>query len=96
MRIPLFDKTRLRFPSLNSPERTAKFEITAKRKNADDCYIQSAGLNGREWNNFQFPVVEFLKGGKLEIELGPEPNKSWELINATSPFLLMDWSVILE
>lgn len=74
---PLFDKTFLKFPSLNDPDKITEFEIIAKRKNSGDIYIQNARLNGKSWNSFKFPVSEFFKGGKLEIELGAEPNKSW-------------------
>lgn len=74
---PLFDKTTLKFPSLDNPDKTTKFEIIATRKNASDIYIQNVTLNGKLWNSFEFPVSEFFKGGKLEIELGPESNKSW-------------------
>lgn len=74
---PLFDKTVLKFPSINNPDKTTKFEIVAKRKNASDIYIQNVRLNGELWNSFKFPVSKFFQGGKLEIELGPEPNKSW-------------------
>ena len=28
-----------------------------------------------EWDSFQFPVSAFFEGGKLEIRLGPEPDK---------------------
>jgi predicted alpha-1,2-mannosidase len=78
---PLFDKTVLKFPSLIDPGKTNKFEIIAKRKNPGDIYIQNTRLNGKPWNNFKFPVSEFFKGGKLEIELGPEPNKNWGIGN---------------
>jgi putative alpha-1,2-mannosidase len=74
---PLFDKTVLRFPSLNDPEKTNKFEIIAKRKNPGDIYIQNVRLNGETWNYFKFPVSLFFNGGSLEIELGPEPYKKW-------------------
>jgi len=74
---PLFDKTILKFPSLNDPDKTTKFEIIAKKSNEGDIYIQNVSLNGKTWNSFKFPVSEFFKGGKLEIVLGPEPNKSW-------------------
>ena len=74
---PLFDKTVLKFPSINNPNKNNKFEIIAKRKNASDIYIQNVRLNGELWNSFKFPVAKFFQGGKLEIELGPEPNKSW-------------------
>ena len=30
-----------------------------------------------ELNNFKFTASELLKGGKLELEMGPEPNKDW-------------------
>jgi predicted alpha-1,2-mannosidase len=74
---PVFDKIILRFPSPYNPERAAKFEIITKRKNKDEIFIQKAWLNGGQWNSFRFPVSEFFKGGKLEIELGSEPNKDW-------------------
>jgi predicted alpha-1,2-mannosidase len=74
---PLFDKTVLKFPSLNNSDKTNTFEIIAKRKNANDIYIQSVRLNGKSWDSFKFPVSLFFQGGKLEIELGPESNKSW-------------------
>lgn len=75
---PLFDKTVISFPSSDNPENKDNvFEIITKRKNINDIYIQSAKLNGHIWDNFKFPVAEFLKGGKLEIELGSEPNKKW-------------------
>jgi len=74
---PLFDKTILKFPSLHDPGKTINFEIDTKRGNPDDIYIQNVALNGKLWNSFRFPVSEFFKGGKLEIELGPEPNKNW-------------------
>jgi predicted alpha-1,2-mannosidase len=74
---PLFDKTVLRFPSLDNKAATTTFVITAQRKNADDIYIQNVRLNGNQWDRFTFPVSEFFKGGKLEIELGPDPNKNW-------------------
>ena len=74
---PVFDKTILKIPSLNDPGMTSSFEIIAKRENADDIYIQNVRLNGKSWNSFRLPVSEFFKGGKLEIDLGREPNKNW-------------------
>lgn len=74
---PVFDKTTITLPSLENPEEDNVFEIVAKRKNPGDIYIQRATLNGKTWNSFRFPVTEFFKGGKLEIELGSKPNKKW-------------------
>jgi len=76
---PLFDKTILKFPSQENANETVTFEINAKRLNSHDIYIQNAWLNGKEWKSFQFPASDFLKGGILELELGPEPNKQWGL-----------------
>jgi putative alpha-1,2-mannosidase len=34
-------------------------------------------LNGKVLNDFKFSASELLKGGTLELEMGPEPNKDW-------------------
>ncbi len=49
---------------------------------APDCsstnkYIQSAHLNGKPWNRPWFNHQDMIDGGKLTLELGPRPNKSW-------------------
>lgn len=74
---PLFDRTIMKIPSLNDPQKSERFEIVVKRNTLDAIYIQGAQLNGKKWTSFKFPISEFLRGGKLEIELGPEPNKNW-------------------
>ena len=56
-----------------------KFVIEAKNASRLNKYVQSAKLNGEELNDFRFPAKKLLKGGKLELEMGPEPNKSWGL-----------------
>ncbi len=74
---PLFDKITIKFPDLAKTDQFGKFEIITKRVNKEDLYIQSAKWKGREWKSFKFPVRSFFEGGKLEIELGPAPNKLW-------------------
>lgn len=74
---PVFDRVILTFPSTDDPLKNTRFEIVAKRKNNGDIYIQNAILNGKQWNSFSFPVKELLRGGKLELEMGPEPDKEW-------------------
>jgi len=54
-----------------------KFIIEANQTSRLNKYVQSARLNGKPLNNFNFPAAELLKGGKLELEMGPEPNKNW-------------------
>jgi predicted alpha-1,2-mannosidase len=74
---PVFDKVIMRFPSIENAAKTTLFEIITTRKNPDDIYIQNVKLNGKTWESFEFSVSDYMKGGKLEIELGPEPNKNW-------------------
>ena len=72
---PVFDKVTIK---LNPKyHKGGEFTIIAKNQGPDNRYIQSAKLNGKEWNSFQFSFADFAKGGTLELELGPEPNKAW-------------------
>jgi putative alpha-1,2-mannosidase len=73
----VFDKITMTFPSVENPGKQNTFEIIAKRKAAEDIYIQKVKLNGKVHNSFQFPAADFLKGGTLEIELGAKPNMKW-------------------
>ncbi len=71
MTSPLFDRI-----VLHAPDKT--FEINVRRQDpAKDIYIQSARLNGKEWNSFLFLAADVLKGGTLDLMLGPEPNQKW-------------------
>lgn len=42
--------------------------------------MQSAKLNGEKLNDFKFPANELLKGGKLELEMGSEPNYDFGVV----------------
>jgi predicted alpha-1,2-mannosidase len=55
------------------------FVITAHGASRRNIYVQSARLNGKIWNSFKFPASELLKGGTLDLEMGPEPNQTWGL-----------------
>jgi predicted alpha-1,2-mannosidase len=57
--------------------RGERFIIEAKNASRLNKYVQSARLDGLPLNDFKFPATELLKGGKLELEMGPDPNKSW-------------------
>lgn len=72
---PVFDKITIHLNSAFHPG--GKFVITARNNGPDNCYIQSARLNGKPWNSFQMPHDVFVSGGSLELDLGPRPNKSW-------------------
>ena len=57
--------------------RGKKFVIEAKNASRLNQYVQSASLNGKLLQDFKFPASELLKGGKLELEMGSEPNEKW-------------------
>jgi len=53
------------------------FVVEAKNASRLNKYVQSAKLNGAALKSFKFSAAELLKGGKLELEMGPEPNENW-------------------
>lgn len=55
------------------------FTIEAKNSSRLNKYVQSAKLNGKVLKDFKFPASELLKGGKLGLEMGAEPNENWGL-----------------
>ncbi len=57
--------------------RGKEFVIEARNASKENKYIQSVQLNGKPVNNFLIPQAEVLKGGRLVIEMGNEPNKKW-------------------
>lgn len=59
------------------------FEIKANNASAENKYIQSARLNGKELNQAWFNHSDIMEGGVLELEMGPKANKEWGV--ATPP-----------
>ncbi|MBN1996333.1 GH92 family glycosyl hydrolase [candidate division KSB1 bacterium] len=53
------------------------FIIKANNVSDENKYIQSARLNGKEWNLAWFSHDEIKNGGLLELEMGPRANKDW-------------------
>ena len=53
------------------------FEIEAQNCSDDNKYIQSATLNGVEWNKPWFNHEDIANGGKLVLVMGDIANKSW-------------------
>ena len=68
---PLFEKTRMNLPNGNT------FSIVAKGVSDTNFYIQSASLNGRDFNQTSISHKEILAGGDLILEMGSKPNKTW-------------------
>jgi predicted alpha-1,2-mannosidase len=72
---PVFDRITIHLDPGYYPGK--KFVITTKNNSAENMYIQSARLNGKQHSKVWFTHDEFRKGGKLKLELGPTPNRSW-------------------
>ena len=53
------------------------FKIIANNVSEDNFYIQSAKLNGKEFNQPQIDYDTIVNGGVLEFEMGAEPNLEW-------------------
>ncbi len=68
---PLFEKTQMNLPNGNT------FSIVANGVSDTNFYIQSATLNGKEFNQTSISHKDLLAGGELVLEMGATPNKSW-------------------
>lgn len=53
------------------------FNIKANNNSEKNIFIQSARFNGIPLNVPKLKFEDLVKGGILELEMGPEPNKSW-------------------
>jgi putative alpha-1,2-mannosidase len=76
---PLYQKVEIYLG--NQYGRGDKFIIEARNASRKNKYVQSAVLNGKPLETFQFPANELLKGGSLVLEMGPEPNYKWGVHN---------------
>ncbi|MDQ2718355.1 MAG: GH92 family glycosyl hydrolase [Bacteroidota bacterium] len=72
---PLFKKITIDLG--NRFGRGKTFIIKANDASRQNMYIQRATLNGKPLNSSIFPASELLKGGELELEMGPNPNENW-------------------
>jgi predicted alpha-1,2-mannosidase len=72
---PLFNKISINLDSNYYSGK--KFIIEARNNSKENIYIQSAILNGEPLNNCRIKFSDMVKGGKLELIMGAEPNKNW-------------------
>lgn len=54
-----------------------KFVIETKGNGPGQYYVQSATLNGKPFGQCWLYRDELYKGGKLELQMGAEPNEQW-------------------
>ncbi|GHT33021.1 alpha-1 2-mannosidase [Bacteroidia bacterium] len=53
------------------------FEIVTENYAPNNKYIQSATLNGKEWNKPWFSHSDIINGGKLVLVMGDKANTAW-------------------
>ncbi len=72
---PLFDRITIRLNPDYYPG--GRFEILTRNNSDKNMYIRKAVLNGKPWNDCVIPHADFIRGGKLELDMGARPNKKW-------------------
>ncbi|MFA4869386.1 MAG: GH92 family glycosyl hydrolase [Pedobacter sp.] len=68
---PVFEKVAIDLPNGKT------FQVIANKSSVQNKYIQSAKFNGKVLDTPWFTHQELVAGGKLELEMGPLPNKAW-------------------
>jgi predicted alpha-1,2-mannosidase len=61
------------------------FTVIAKNNSPENVYIQSATLNGKPLTRSWISNDEIVAGGKLVLQMGPEPNKNFGAAAADRP-----------
>jgi predicted alpha-1,2-mannosidase len=77
---PLFEEATI------SLENGKQFVIHAAGNSDENCYILSARLNGRPWPHNFVRHQDILAGGRLDLQMGPEPNRVRGVAPADRPF----------
>ncbi len=67
-----------------------EFKIIARDASADNKYVQTAKLNGENWEKPWFCHDDIKDGGELVLTMGPKANKAWGSLpeNAPPSFML--------
>ena len=68
---PFFERITMKMSNGNT------FEVEARGCSEENKYIQSATLNGKEWNKPWFSHEDIAGGGKLVLIMGNRANKKW-------------------
>jgi len=68
---PLFDQAELSLPGGKS------FKIIVKNNGENNIYIQSIKLNGKTYSKAYITHKDIMRGGRLEIVMGPEPGRTF-------------------
>lgn len=77
---PLFQETKIDLGAGKN------FSVIAKNNSKENIYIQSASLNGEDFNRSWIDHSEIMNGGTLEFVMGPQPNKQWASSPEATPY----------
>ncbi len=80
---PLFDAVTLQLDPRYYKGGT--FTVRTRHNSAQNCYVQSATLNGKPLQRAWLRHAEVAAGGTLELVMGPQPNTSWGSAPAELP-----------
>ena len=76
--VPRFDTAVLRVQG-------GTFTVRAHRQRPGDVYVQAVRLNGHPWPLTYLRHEDVARGGVLEFDMGPEPDRLWGRDPATRP-----------
>lgn len=68
------------------------FTIAAPNVSAENCYVQSAQLNGQPYPRAYLLHADMVKGGRLELVMGSRPNKKWGSRKKDLPPGMHEWA----
>lgn len=76
---PIFEKSVLRL------DHGEQFTVIARNTSWENKYIQSAKLNGVEYDKTWFTHADIMNGGTLELVMGDRPNTTWGVAEGSNP-----------
>jgi predicted alpha-1,2-mannosidase len=79
---PIFDRVTIHLRGDYFPGR--QFTIIAHNNRPENIYIQQARLNGRPLTQCWFDHAQLVAGGSLDLDLGPQPNRSWGVVKTAA------------
>lgn len=79
---PEFDRITIQLSKFNASGK--KFVIEVKNNSKENMYVQKATFNGKPLNECWLHRDQVYKGGKLVLEMGPEPSDFW---NDSEPYV---------
>ncbi len=83
---PVFEQINISLPG------GKMFSVDAKNNSETNKYIQDAKLNGKPLTRAWFTHDDLKNGGKLDLTMGPEPNREWGSKEADLPPSSMDYN----